>query len=270
MTLFMYLLLLCLGAGAVFGMVWHRRGGRQGLVLTGACTALVVGVAAWSLRSVPPDLQQMQDNAQVFVRLSGRVLGEHLSRTMPGARILVMVPPPFGQGEAGAGERILLDGLRSGLSGGARINQVVAPSVPAWFREQVEAMVNEGELAAQDTPMVLIRYEQWLTAEVFAETLRSYEESADVLVSTVALTPDAVQDSRLPIVFLDAPGCRVSLPMFKDKVKAAVLLRPNPRSWTVVRDLPRDHQEAFRLRYLLITPDNAESINQDYPGLFYE
>jgi len=57
-------------------------------------------------------------------------------------------------------------------------------------------------------------------------------------------------------------------------IKAGMIVAATPDSPTAIYDykkpLPKDIQERFDQQYLLVTPDNVDSMTKEYPGLFME
>ena len=112
----------------------------------------------------------------------------------------------------------------------------------------------------------------WFTGRQLDSLLARKASNADLLVSIAELPPDVLSASfwRKPnapkVVITQGP-----IYDFAGAIKAGAVVAAiahNPEAEYEPKAPPKDVDKAFANRYLLITPDNIDSIRSQYPKLF--
>jgi len=205
--------------------------------------------------------------------LAMEFLGQHLARTCPGKRAVVLSNPfssRSGQpAEVYAFEKAGLQGLKRGLGNAVRIEAVVFPELKS------EAAANPRAVFINPTTTTPLSY---LVAEDSFDKVASAYPQAEILVSLIGLP---VNISRSPLWKNDNPAkLALLLPdlriignhaaireAFRTRKIAGIVVN-KPGSPPETQPLRADEQAEFDRRFLLVTPDNIDRIVQAYPRLF--
>lgn len=240
---------------------------RLPIILAFAVVTLA-GVVGWFALGRSPYREAMKAR-----ELATWGLANHLARTFPGKRALVLSNPfvalqptePAVREAEAAGLR----GLRRGFGEAVRIEAVVAPELQAGALTNPRAFFIDPETT---TPL------SYLVAPDAPDQALKTHPGCDLVVSLIGLPVDlgrvaAWRSSGPPSFALLLPDLRLigdvaalRGALARGKLAAFVLARPGipERPGALSGDLA----EEFNRRFLLVTSNSLDSIARTYPGLF--
>ncbi len=203
----------------------------------------------------------------------GQVVGAYLAEKFPGKRALVVLPPEMpvpGAASAKPAYCSVLAGLKKAMVGVTIIGEV-EPKMPAEVKAKFAKAMAGGGVAA---------YPMWLDVRRLNEALQPYQGRYDLLIfltmlpgtqpmgaSTIPMEPytklDCWADDSVKVVLVEGGINKLGRDIVSGKICAVTTYRQQipGRAWD--RFPPADPQEAFGLRYVLITPDNIKD-HQNY------
>jgi hypothetical protein len=225
----------------------------------------IAGLTAWFFLR-----QDSRDNALATRELATRTLAEYLARQYPGQRAL-LVSNPFTQNDDATKEVVAMEkagiaGIQKGLGTKVTLEAIVFPELKPEARANPRAILIDNETT---TPI------SYLVTESAFDQLVARHPNCDLLVSLVGL-PATLNQAQcwhtakpkfallLPDLRLIGPATAVKQAMHKGKLAAFVLNKPR------APDLhsPLKQNGEFDKRFLLVTPENIESVIASYPQLF--
>lgn len=205
---------------------------------------------------------QMMRATRAYQEVAGRKLGTHLAEQWPDSRVLIIVEPK--EASIRWDSPSLAKGLRQGFGG--RMDSVLqaSPAVPPAVQEAY-AMGLGPELHS------------WYTGDVLDTLLKEYKDSIELVVVAMERPEDFFDmqfwkaTSRPKIAIACGPAHGLKKPIADGRAVCAVV-----SSNRLVFDAsfhqmpPPDLETAFKKRFVFITPENVQQINQAFPGLFEE
>jgi len=195
-----------------------------------------------------------------YSKAAGFVLGEHIAKTRPGARALIIVDSKDN------GSAIIKAGLEGLLKG---LGDSVAASV-----DSPDFAPNNEQASAENikiSPEKMIFLMKKSKAESFDNLISKYSD-CNVIISLIGLpeNPEAmalwqIEPENRPYIAL----LRSRVEKYRDAImlgaiNAAVTNKPGEPP----RNKAKNNLEAFENRYLLITPENLPEIETKYPEMF--
>jgi hypothetical protein len=214
-----------------------------------------------------------QGNALRAREVATRGLAEYLARTHSGQRALV-VSNPFTQRPGTAKGIVLMEaagirGLREGFAGKVTIGAVAFPELRPGAYENPRAQITDAETT---TPL------SYLVATDGFDKLARQHADCGLLVSLVGLPAELgeCESWKRPGV----PQFALLLPDFRvlgdaaavqgalksGKLAAFVLRKPGAPDDGATPG--KDFKTEFEKRFLLVTVENVDQVQQSYPGLF--
>ena len=232
------------------------------LVLVGA------GFVAWHLSRPDP-----VGNALRARELATRGLAEHLARTYPGKRVLV-VSNPFTQQDGAAKEIVQMDeagirGLREGFGDKIKIAAVAFPELKPGALENPQALLAEVETT---TPL------SHLVSTNAFDRLAKEHLDCEIIVSLIGLPLDvercetwkASDTTKFALLLPDfrgiASAAKVQQAVSSGKLPAFVLAKYGVQDED--SSLSGDFKAEFEKRFILVTGENIDHIIQTRPELF--
>ncbi|HXJ60798.1 MAG TPA: hypothetical protein VNU68_29485 [Verrucomicrobiae bacterium] len=238
---------------------------RLGLSLL-VVTAL--GLILWFLTRPDP-----QGNALRARRVAARGLADGLTQKFAGQKVLVLSNPfvqtPGIASDIRAAEEAGLQGLREGCANKLTLSAVEFPALRPEAREDPRALVAQTETT---TPL------SYLVATNGFDLAFQKHTDVTLLASLIGLPADLDQCAiwkapgppRFALLWPDlrvvGDTTAVQQALTSGKLAAFVLRKPGGLPDSV--PLGKDWRAEFAQRFLLVTPENAETILRDYPGLF--
>ena len=258
------LIMIIAAIGMIFGLSKQKAGQTWGkpLAIVCAIVALVVALAQIMTSGGGASAEGIRDRELKYANISAQYLGEYLAENHAGAKAVMIVEPSETEGLKKS--EALSKGLEKGVGGAIEIVAIETPSIPADMRP---ATTPDG------SPAPLPPREVWFTAQAFNQIVEKYEGKVDLVVTMMGL-PGTQQLGRLNIWGMDdvklAIGDGSVYELYRQikngKIVAAVSYNPDA---TYDEEMPpRDLEEAFNKRYLLVTPQNVEQLAGKYSGLF--
>ena len=234
-----------------------------------AFVALVAaGFGVWIFLKADP-----QGNSLRVREIATRGLAEHLARTYPGRKALI-VSNPFTQ-QTGTAKAIMemeqagIRGLREGFGKSVPVAAVVFPGLKPEARENPRALLVDVESA---TPLSYL-----VAPDAFDQQAKQHTD-CELIVSLIGLPVDvggteawkAVGAPRFALLLPDlkiiGDAAEVRAAMKGGKLAAFVLARPgSPDDDTAPG---RNWKAEFEKRFSLVTPENVEQVIQAQSGLF--
>lgn len=263
-----YFLMAVCAAGMVFGAIKSRNGHGWARFLAVACALVALLLALSSILSAPAREKtgmQIMKELERYRILAGEKVGSFISDEYPAAHILVI-----GMSEAPS---LYLKGLERGVSKGASLELVVPQFASA--RQEIEGgrVFAENEYTAMDENVDI------LNAALIDAAIAGAKQCPDIIVSLAGLPPDYEnmdlwrQAGHPPLILLGGASNPAGLPGLARKIAdgdiaGMVLMRPDYDFQKAGTRLPRDMEDAFAERYILVTPKNIESTASRFPQLF--
>jgi hypothetical protein len=231
---------------------------------------LLVAVAYGLWFALKPD---PEGNALRTREFATRGLAEHLARTQPGKRALV-ISNPFTQ-RKGTARGILqmeeagIRGLRKGFAGKVTMGEVVFPELKPGALENPRAQITDADTT---TPL------SYLVATDGFDKLARQHADCEILVSLIGLPAElneceAWKSPGAPRFALLLPDLRVlgdtaavQAAVKSGKLAAFVVRKPGAPDDGAPPG--RDFKSEFEKRFVLVTAENVDQVLQTHPGLF--
>lgn len=265
----LYALMVLCAVGMVYANVqYKKKGAVWARPLAGACGLLAVFFAllkiTWDLSGCEQSKVQstIRRRENHYLNAQMQTLGEHLAKKYGGARILLIHSPisQHNKDRFDVTVEALENGLKKGV--GTSITAKISPPPP--------------EGANSEDEMMMYYEEMGMEATVFDKMLAEHSE-CDLVVSLIGLPwnyqdmefwktpPEEEKPQKLVLVNASLYDLK---PAFKaGYIVAAVVTNPDFR-YKMDEEPPRDLEEAFEKRYLLLHAENVDEIHSKYPKFF--
>lgn len=272
MSIVQVVIMVVAGIGMIVGLSKQKAGAEWGKPMAIACIVVALAAALWS--SVKTlgggNTQDVVDREITFQKIGGKKLGMHLAEKYSGGKVLILTEPRLG---AQAGKpNPLVEGLKEGLAGKLTVVAEVSPEVPADKAKAFAAeMPMEGAPPGGMPGEMMPPLEYWYTSKIFDELIGK-QSGFDMLVTTIGLPQDArnskiLRDkSRPKIAVLNGSIYDLKGAIKPDMIVAAITY--NPKAVYDDKPVPRDLDEAFNKRFLLVTPDTLSQVTSTNPDIF--
>ena len=214
---------------------------------------------------------------RAFREVKGRKLGAHLAEKFPGKKVVILLPAetvPMGGLDEEARKmetphEAILEGLLKGLGGKLEVAGTIAPKMP----DDVKAKYQKAMTSADG--MMMIEGQPWFGVNELNKELEPYQDKYDVLVCLAGLPGveapmlgargfvpvtklSAMKDPKVSIAIADGGVSRFARAIAGKKVVAVVSWRRNMKDEDYDRNPGKDLDEAFGIRFVLITPENVQ------------
>jgi len=274
MSLIQVLIMVVAVIGMVVGLAKQKSGAEWGKPVAVACVVVALVTALWSsVRTLGgPSNKGVVDRELTFQRLGGKKLGLYLAEKHAGAKVLILTEPRLGSQPDKPNP--LVEGLKEGLGTSLTVAAEVSPEVPAdkakAFAKEMPMEGMPGGAGGQGEMMPPLEY--WYTAKIFDGLLGKYDGQFDLLVTTIGLPQDAPKSSILKgkscpkIAVLNGSIYDLKGAFKPNMIVAAITY--NPKAVYDDKPVPRDLDEAFGKRFLLVTPDNLQQTSTTHPDIF--
>ena len=195
------------------------------------------------------EMDRIMGNEIAFAKARSKVLADHIGKSWKGQSAVIITEPHIDQNKiAKAG----LDAMQADLkAAGVDVTAVEALNIP------------EGT-AEESIPM-----ETALTAKIYNDIFNKYK-SANIFVIMSQLPFEAKELKNLACWKFDAKKARVILvngEIYNLKkaiagglVGAAIAMKSGPNAYDPEKAAPKDVQQAFDTRFILVTPKNVNEI----------
>jgi hypothetical protein len=260
--------------GMIVGLSKQKAGAEWGKPLAVVCIIVALVAALWSsVRTLGgKDNSGVVDREITFQKTGGKKLGMYLAEKYAGAKVLILTEPKLGS--QAAKENPLVTGLKEGLAGKLTVAAETSPEVPADKAKAFAAeMPMEGAPGGAGGPGEMMPpLEYWYTAKIFDALLDKYSGQFDLLVTTIGLPQDARTSkvlsgkSRPKIAVLNGSIYDLKGAFKPDMIVAAITY--NPKAQYDDKPVPKNIDEAFAKRFLLVTPETLQQVVSQSPDIF--
>lgn len=261
------------GIGMIVGLSKQKTGAVWGKPVAIVCIIIALATALMNIvkTSSGGNTAQIVEREQLFQKIGTQKLGMYLAEKYPGAKALIVTEPRIGT--AASRPNILVEGLKEGFGGKITVVEEVSPEVPQnaakAFAAEMPAMEGgEGGMEGEMLPPL----EYWYTAAVLEALLEKYKGQYDMIVTTIGLPQDA---NRMKLwKAKDKPKVAIangSVYELKGPIKAAMIVGAityNPKAEYDDKPVPKDLDEAFNKRFLLLTPENIDEVASAHGDIF--
>jgi hypothetical protein len=236
-----------------------------GIVLVCALTILIKSMGSG-------ETKQLIANEMYYARASAEVLGRKLAAAHPGAKALVIVEDKKITNEH---LKNRLEALKLGLGTAVTVVDVDSPDlnlgkVPP---EGIDDLAGDPGAPAPPAPpqdmMMMMPIQEMMLAIHFDDMITRHPECS-LIISFIGLPRDVGDmaiwgldpETRPKLALLQGEVHALKNAITSGAISAAVAYRPDAKFDEAAP--PKDIQEAFDKRYILITPENLEEIEAKY------
>lgn len=276
-----FVLMLIAAAGMIFGAVKMKQGMEWGKGLTIACAIVALILAGVHIKSKMgqgrlsnKEIQVLQEREAAYQRISAQKLGAYLAEKNPGTKAVVIRPVDFGYEMPDIENK--LAGLRAGFGDAVEVAEVISPEIPPEIREEMELMKKQfqeetGETEIPPEYMMGGGMMEMMEASQFNKMTRQIPKGTDLVILLVDFPYDLENMTLLGMGKTVAGVINMPQPKMRAAIKggyisAVVLIKPDGDFKS--RDVPKEMDEAFDRRYVLVTAENVEEVAARYEGMF--
>lgn len=275
MSVTLLYMVMVLGAiGMVVGLVKDKAGTPWGRpVSLGGIVVVLLAVILIAVAKMTggANTQQVVDREVAFQKAAGKKLGTYLAEKYAGAKMLILSEPKMGNPSGKTNP--LIDGFKEGVGTKLTLVAEISPEVPADKAKAFSAeMPMEGPSGAgEGAGPMMPPLDYWYTAKIFDELIGK-QTGFDMIVTTIGLPNDAgksriLKDKARPkIAVLNGTIYDLKAAIKPDMIVGAVTY--NPKAIYDDKPVPKDLDEAFNKRYLLVTPETLQQVSQTHQDIF--
>jgi len=268
-------LMLLAAVGMIYGQKKYKRGKLWGQPMAIACAVFGLIFALMNfLVGGPEKSKDVIAREMAYIQVATEKLGQHIARTHRGGTAVIITSPENNANNEYRNR--LITGLRRGLGNTVTIVDIVSPEIPESIINSFREQMGPGMPHGDDMPYMFSN-DMWFTAEVMDNLLDKYED-VGVVISTMGLPMDVAamrfwtkQPERQPKLALALSGI-YELRNLRNAITAGIITAAvinTPARIQHDRAMPpRNLDEAFDKRYLLITPENVSDIAAEHQNLF--
>jgi hypothetical protein len=222
------------------------------------------------------DVEKIQEREADYRRIGAEKLARTIAAKFPGGRAVVIRPTDFGYEMDGVTD--IIAGLKAGFGADVEITDVIAPKIPAEYEQQMEEMKKQylAETGESELPPDFMMMDQMMNmvdAASFTEVTKRIPDGTDIVVLLVDFPYDMEKMALWSMKPMPAVGAVVN--MAQPQMKLAIqqefidaIVLPKPMGDFKSMDVPKDLDEAFERRFILVTPENVEAIVGQYGNMF--
>jgi hypothetical protein len=209
------------------------------------------------------DTAGLIENELKFAKSSTYVLGKYLAKTMPNAKVLVIVGQ---KSESNKRQKVLIEGLKEGFGSSITNIKVEAPKIKTPKGPDGKPM-----------PDMMMPMEEMMKASDFNKLIAK-NKNCNLIITLIGLPMDT-GGLKIWKQFISEPKkcpklCIVNgdVSMFgafiaKGLMPAVVTVKPDAKY--TEDPAPADMQKAFDKRYLLVTSKNIKEVAKKYKGQIF-
>ncbi len=276
MSFIQVVIMIVAGIGMVVGLAKQKSGADWGKPVAIVCIVVALIAALWSsVRTLGGSNNAgVVDREITFQKLGGKKLGLYLAEKHAGAKVLILTEPKLGS-QTGK-PNPLVEGLKEGMGSKLTVAAEASPEVPAdkakAFAKEMPMEGTPGGTSGGAQAEMMPPLEYWYTAKIFDALLGKYDGQFDLLVTTIGLPQDARVSAILKgkscpkIAVLNGSIYDLKAAFKPTMIVAAITY--NPKAVYDDKPVPRDLDEAFGKRFLLVTPDTLQQVGSTNPDIF--
>lgn len=289
--MFITIIMLVAGGGAIFGLVKMKQGFEWGKTVVITCAVLAIILAGYNMkkrmmgdRMSSKEIAQIRAREAAYRKVSGEKLGLELAKKFPGAKAVIIRPLAFSDIDPNAPEiedmqnTQRLAGLEAGFGDAIEILDVIHPSASEAMLANIEAMkksymeqTGEKEMPPDYYMMGMEYGDDMMDVDQFNAFTRTIPSDATMVVMLTNFPYD-LEKMALWKKNLTVAGI---VTMVSPKMDAAIeagyisaVVISNPRGDHTSQNLPKDMDERFNRRFLLVTPENVKAVAEANENLF--
>lgn len=260
--------MLVSAGGMVFSLSKQKSGAEWGkpLAIVFALIALVCAIMNIT-KGGSASTQNLIKNELAYQQIQGEKLGIYLAKKYPDSNVLLLLDPAK---KNSTQPDSIVEGLKKGL--GTLPVKEVYPTIPESDIREYMGDMPPDEMAMED---MLPPTEIWLKPAAFQDLIFKDGKGCDLVITTIGLPENpqpmtklwsAIKADKLKLAIAVGGVYDLQKAISAGMICAAVSY--NPEAPFENKRPPKDLDEAFDKRYLLITPDNLDQITSDHPKLF--
>lgn len=259
--------LVVAGIAMIVGQKKKNQGVAWGQPLAIVSGLLAILIAGWSMSKTfsGGNTEGIIEREKYYQGVAGEKLGLHLAKVKSGAKALIIVQPQIGTKPAEPSA--LIEGLKKGLGTAITVVDEVSPEIPKSAMQNFEGGAMEGEMGGEMMPPM----EFWFTGKLFNELLGKYKGKYDMVITNIGLPTKGLGKVKLwkdktTVAISTGSIYELYRPIKAGMICAAVTY--NPKAVYDDAAPPKDLEEAFAKRYVLVTTENIDKVATEHGGLF--
>lgn len=271
----MYGIMVVAFIGMVIGLQKEKGGAAWGRPVAIVC--ILIALAAAGVTMFGGGAGGGAGAANINLRyqaIKGEVLGRELSGQFAGKRAVILLPPEMPtMGEPGEPiYKSVLEGLKKGM-GNVTIVAEIEPKMPADVKARMEQQMAAGGME----DMGMMEGQMWFNVASLNQELQPHKGNFDLLICLTGLPGlegaqgmmapgvrmepytnlDVWKDGDVKIALAEGSINRLGRAINDGKIVAAVTYKQQIDADAWEKQPPSDLQEAFNMRFVLITPQNV-------------
>ncbi|MBN2450396.1 MAG: hypothetical protein JXR77_08400 [Lentisphaeria bacterium] len=273
MSLIQILVMVAAGIGMLIGLAKQKGGAEWGRPMAIVCIVIALVAALWNIINTARGKSGdgIVEKELRYQEIGGEKLAGYLAEKFPGSKVLLLAEPTLGTGQPKVNP--MVKGFKDAAGGKLTIVAEIRPEIPADKAKafQAESPMESG-MEGSDMAEMMPPLEYWYNAKIFDELLGK-QSDFDILVTTIGLPQDARNSKLLKdkaqrpkIAILNGSIYDLKGAFTPDMLVAAITY--NPKAEYDDKAVPRNLDEAFNKRFLLVTPENIAQIASQAPDLF--
>ena len=281
MNILTVILMLAAAGVMVFGLQKSKQGVVWGkpVTIAGAIVALLLALSSL-FTGGGPSADKAREIAERYREVRGEKLGQYLAEQFDGQSAVFLMP--YQSAENDPQMTVFIKALEEQLKNNVEITARLVPEPPPEIkkqqeemRKQMQSMQNDEDadpLPTEEMMMYGFGSFDWFTPEQLDEMLQDHQGKADLLIAISQMPMDVFsadfwRSPDAPKVVLTQDSVREYYGAIKaDAVVAAITYKPDANYEQ--KKPPKDVDEAFAQQYLLVTPENVDELDAEYPKLF--
>jgi hypothetical protein len=264
------------GIGMIIGLQKEKGGATWGRPMAVVCIIIAVGAAVFQMMGGGGGKGKQTSIEEAYRNVKGEKLGVYLAGKFAGKKALVLLPPeqpPMGGDQPSTpAYEDTLKGLETGLGGKIQIVGKIEPKMPADVKAKLQAAAGAG--APEDMAM-MPEGQMWFDVPTLEKELAPYKGKYDMLICLTSLPGvdmmmpmgggkrsvpigklSIMSDKTTKVVLAEGGVGKFGRYIQGQKVVAAVTYKQNIDEKAYEEMPPKDLDQAFDMRFVLITPEN--------------
>lgn len=273
------------GAAMVYSLLQYRKGNMWGKPVA-IIAAIIAIIFAFStlFTGGGSNIEQLATKSQQYQKIAVQKLGSYLASEYPNAKTVILSHIDYSSIQPDTDTEQLPNSvkkfkrweeeLKEVADGQLDITNIIHPKLPAQVNNTENAETGAGDTSRPTDYRMFMGVGGIMQAKYYNKALSGQLNNCDLLIMLRNPPYDIEklkvwQMSSPPKVALMHPGMLSKLKesISRGFITAVVTHKPDANN-ALNKPVPKDMEEAFNKRYLLITPKNIDKINQKFKNLF--
>jgi hypothetical protein len=265
------------GIGMLIGLSKQKAGAAWGKPVAMICILVALGTAVMNIvnTSKGGNTKGIVAREMQYQKIKGEKLGAYLAEKYSGSKTLIIVEPTMGGATTKKKPNVVLEGLKKGFGDKITVVAEISPTIPEKalkaLKSQMPVMEGGGEGMEGEEMMPPMEY--WYKAALLNKLLDEYKDKYDMIITLIGLPQDArnlkvLKNKKSRPKVAVAEG---SIYELRGAIKAGVIVAAvtyNPKAEYKDNAVPKKIDEAFKQRFLLLTPETVDQVASQCPGIF--